>query len=116
EGDRFLLTFGKPERLLACDCERSDETTLAQAFVLLGGDGIDQRLAASEGRLRRLADLPAPAADLVEELYWTALGRSPSDAEWRAGIELLEQSAARLEGLQDLAWGLLNSKEFIFRH
>src|SRR5215468_453399 len=27
---RFLRIFGKPERLLNCDCERSDNTTLAQ--------------------------------------------------------------------------------------
>ena len=35
-GDRFLKTFGKPERILACDCERSNETTFKQVFVLIG--------------------------------------------------------------------------------
>jgi hypothetical protein len=25
--DRFLITFGKPDRILACECERSNETT-----------------------------------------------------------------------------------------
>src|SRR5262249_7111809 len=29
---RFLKTFGKPDRLLSCECERSDDTTLVQAF------------------------------------------------------------------------------------
>ena len=29
--------FGKPERLLTCECERSESTTLAQAFQLING-------------------------------------------------------------------------------
>ncbi len=53
-GDRFLKTFGKPERILACDCERSNETTLKQAFVLMG-DGLNQRIGATDNRIRRLA-------------------------------------------------------------
>src|SRR5262249_5520507 len=31
----FLKTFGKPDRLLTCECERSEATTLAQAFQLI---------------------------------------------------------------------------------
>jgi hypothetical protein len=37
-GDRFLTLFGKPSRQLSCECERSDETTLAQTFELCGGN------------------------------------------------------------------------------
>ncbi|MEM7476951.1 MAG: DUF1549 domain-containing protein, partial [Planctomycetota bacterium] len=42
-GDRFLKTFGKPERILACDCERSNETNLQQVLGLIG-EGLNERL------------------------------------------------------------------------
>src|SRR5262249_7483186 len=35
EGDRFLKSFGKPERSLSCECERSDDMTLAKAFQMI---------------------------------------------------------------------------------
>src|SRR5262249_1278864 len=45
EGERFLTTFGKPVRSLSCECERSDDTTLAQAFQLITGPLVTRLLA-----------------------------------------------------------------------
>ena len=53
--DRFLKTFGKPERLLACECERSNETTLKQAFTLIGDEGLNDLLGDDDNRLATLA-------------------------------------------------------------
>ena len=44
EGDQFLAAFGKPERLLACECERSSETTMGQAFQLISGGTVHRLL------------------------------------------------------------------------
>src|SRR5205085_10414485 len=54
--DRFLKTFGKPERLLACECERSNETTLKQALTLIGDEGLNALLAKDGNRLAKLAE------------------------------------------------------------
>jgi hypothetical protein len=115
--DRFLKTFGKPERLLACECERSNETTLKQAFTLIGDEGLNSLLAAEENRLAALAKSERSTEDIVSELYWAALSRAPT-ADELAAAESLVTSADddRLIGLQDVAWALLNSKEFVFRH
>ncbi|MEX0818870.1 MAG: DUF1553 domain-containing protein, partial [Pirellulaceae bacterium] len=65
-GDRFLKTFGKPERILACDCERSNETTLKQVFALIG-EGLSNRLAVPEGRIQRLATSTLSDEQVVED-------------------------------------------------
>ncbi len=114
-GDRFLKTFGKPQRILACDCERSDETTLKQAFVLIG-EGLNERLASNMNRLHRLAASTMSDAELVQELYWTALSRSPNDTETAAAVNMIKTSSeGRAAALEDITWALLNTKEFLFR-
>jgi hypothetical protein len=114
-GDRFLRTFGKPQRILACECERSNETTLKQAFVLLGAE-LNDRLGSADNRLHRLAASTDSDAQIVEELYWTALSRAPSDRELDAAIAAIDLADGnRVTALQDIAWALLNAKEFLFR-
>jgi hypothetical protein len=115
--ERFLTAFGKPERLLACECERSNETTLKQAFTLIGGEGLNELLTRDTNRLADLAGSDKPAEQIVDELYWTALSRPPTPDELAAAESLLTSAGEdRLEALEDLAWALLNSKEFVFRH
>ncbi|MCH7727446.1 MAG: DUF1553 domain-containing protein [Planctomycetes bacterium] len=114
-GDRFLRAFGKPQRLLACECERSNETNLKHVFLLVGGEGINHRLSQPGNRLERLALSKLSDKDVVSELYWTALGRPPTPREQEVAVELIEATKNRFQALQDLAWALLNAKEFIFR-
>lgn len=128
DGDRFLMAFGKPERLLSCECERSNETTLNQALMLVSGESLTSRLVSREGRLARLADSSLSESELVDELFWTALARAPSETEMQAGLKILaeagqiadadslDENKRRFEALQDLAWALMNAKEFLYQH
>ncbi len=114
-GDRFLKTFGKPERILACDCERSNETTLKQVFTLIGS-GLSERLDDQQSRLGKLASSTQSNTEVIDELYWTALSRAPSPSEEAAALKMIEASKERVVALQDITWALLNAKEFLFRH
>lgn len=114
DGDRFLTTFGKPERLLACECERSNETTLSQALVFICDGGMEQRITASGNRIDRLASSGASVDEIVDQLYWTVLTRQPTHEEMSAIRDLLREMDLKT-GLQDVTWALMNSKEFIFR-
>ncbi|MEX2185610.1 MAG: DUF1549 and DUF1553 domain-containing protein [Pirellulales bacterium] len=114
--DDFLKTFGKPSRQLVCECERSDETTLAQTFAMVSGEVLNDALADKGNRLARWAagDTPIPA--VIDRWYWTALGRPPTAEEQQACHTMLFTSEDRLTALQDIAWAVLNAKEFVFRH
>ena len=113
--DNFLRVFGKPMRLLTCECERSGGTTLSQAFQFISGPGINALLTAPDNRLGALLAANRSPGELLDELYWTALSRAPSDRELAAGVAHVERSKDRRAALEDLAWGLLNAKEFVMR-
>ena len=111
-GDRFLRTFGKPQRILACDCERSNETHLKQVLGLVGAE-LDDRLKQSP-RLKRLAQSPESDRKILQELYLSALSRHPTEAELQKSLDVIAQ-VGREAALQDIAWAILNAKEFLFR-
>lgn len=113
--EQFLTLFGKPPRLLTCECERSTEATLSQAFQLVSGPAINELLSRRDNRLDALLASGLSAADMARELFLTALARFPDAAESRAAVEYLNDAADRRAALEDLAWGLVNSKEFLLR-
>lgn len=113
--EQFLTLFGKPPRLLTCECERSTEATLSQAFQLVSGPAINELLSRRDNRLDALLASGLSAADMVRELFLTALARFPDAEESRAAVEYLNTAADRRAALEDLAWGLVNSKEFLLR-
>lgn len=114
-GDRFLRTFGKPQRLLACECERSNETSLNQAFELIAGDAINDLLQSDDNLLTKLSNSDLTASEVVDELFWAALSRAPTPLETTASVEAIENAPSRLDGVRDVAWALVNAKAFIYR-
>jgi hypothetical protein len=114
-GELFLKSFGKPERLLTCECERSGDTTLNQAFQLLTGELVNDMLAAPDNRIGTLLRSGQSNAAIIEELYLVALSRPPSPAELEAATALVAKSKQRRAALEDIAWGLVNAKEFLLR-
>ncbi len=113
--DRFLKTFGKPMRLLPCECERSDETTLNQALLLVSGRAFHRRLNDPNGRLAKWLADGLSDNSFVTQFYWSALTRAPTEAEQASFMAYIARTPNRLRAWQDVAWAVLNSKEFMFR-
>ncbi|HET6881090.1 MAG TPA: DUF1549 domain-containing protein [Pirellulales bacterium] len=114
--NRFLATFGRPARALACACERDGESNLGQALELIGGEGIEAQLRSPEGRIARLLAGGGTSAAIVEELFLASLNRPPSDAEGAELAAQLDRAADRRAAAEDLLWALVNHREFLFQH
>jgi hypothetical protein len=113
--EKFLAMFGKPARLLACECERSSETTLGQTFQLISSPQINSVLTQKNNRLDQLLGRKLSNSELATELYWTLLTRPPTTSESIEATKLLAASPDKRGALEDIAWALLNAKEFVLR-
>jgi hypothetical protein len=113
----FLEMFGRPARDTGLESERASQPSDAQLLYLRNSSDVQGRI----GRSRRLRDLLQAArgnpGELVPLLYETILSRPPEPSE-AAAAEGYFRGAGRnaAEGAADLAWALVNSKEFLFRH
>ncbi|HEV3167152.1 MAG TPA: DUF1549 and DUF1553 domain-containing protein [Isosphaeraceae bacterium] len=115
-GSPFLKVFGKPDRLLTCECERSEATTLAQAFQLINGEAVRQKLEADDNRIGRLLTAGASEPEILVELYLATLSREPTDQERASALQHIGKAADRRKAWEDVAWAIVNSKEFLLRH
>jgi hypothetical protein len=112
----FLDTFGKPRREVVCACERSDDGNIGQALALINGDEVNAKIAAPQGRVQQLVQSNKPDSDVINELYLATLSRRPTVKEGSEARALIDAGKSRAEGISDLMWSLLNSREFLFVH
>lgn len=116
----FLKTFGRHQRRITCDCERSDQPTVVQVLHLNNGDTINDKLADKTCVISRWLEQQHPAETVIEDAYLAALSRLPS-AEERTRLAHLISAAddagvSRRESFEDLLWSLMTSREFLFAH
>ncbi len=114
----FLKTFGRNQREITCECERSNQPSLVQVLHLSNGSTINDKIAQEQGRITQLLERAMPVEALVEEVYFLSLCRPPSEKERGALIELLDGAPPEEKRLavEDLMWALLTSREFLFQH
>jgi hypothetical protein len=112
----FLEMFGRPPRDTGLESERSNRPTSDQRLHLLNSSHIQRKIEQSS-RLRDLMQSRRKPREVTTELYLTILSRFPTDEELKI-IEAYSKSRRenRREVAFDLAWALINSAEFLYRH
>ena len=110
----FLMTFGRPARDTGLESERNNQPTDTQRLYLLNSGDIQRKIDRSP-RLKAVANLNEPA--MIRRIYLIVLSRYPTDAESATARQYFDTrglQASQASG--DLAWALINSKEFLYRH
>jgi hypothetical protein len=131
----FLSTFGRPQRVITCSCERTDESSLPQMLHLSNGATLDKKLTSTDNVISRSLKKELSDAEIIDELYLRALTRFPAPEEMSVARKVVREATmgatetgseassdnetsssdkGRREALEDLLWGLLSSKEFLF--
>jgi hypothetical protein len=112
----FLETFGRPKRDTGLESERNAQPTAAARLALLNSSQIQRKFDQS-AKLQALIQARVDIRQAITCLYLTILSRFPTEDEVRVALNYAQKAggARRVFGL-DLAWGLVNSEEFLFRH
>lgn len=113
--DYFLTTFGRSPRETVCACDVRNEPTLSQALHLLNGDTVQQKIRAGSLVRRRLQEKRSPE-EIVRMLYVRCFSRDPAPEELASLKRLFDGQPNPADALEDIYWGLLNSREFCFNH
>jgi hypothetical protein len=111
----FLTTFGRATRETVCSCEVKMEPNLSQALHLLNGDTVTQRVTSGGVIARALAAKKTPS-EIIEDLYLRCLNRKVTREELNALCSIVATSGDQQKALEDVFWGILNSREFLFNH
>jgi len=115
----FLKSFGRPDRVQTCECERTNEPSMAQALHITNGDTLNQKLSDKNNRITKLISSGKPDADVIEEAYLVCLSRLPTEKEKSGVLKVLTDTKTPEDKrvvLEDVFWGLMSSREFMFNH
>ncbi len=110
----FLEMFGRPARDTGLWAERSDLMSSAQRLHLLNSSHVQRKLEQGNG-LRFLRQARGRPRELAVRLYLTILSRFPTDAELQEVLGEVRGGRQR-NTWTDVAWALVNSAEFLYRH
>ena len=110
----LMDTFGRPARQVLCECERTTRPNIAQAMHLLNGDFLNKKIADKAGRVEKLTADKVPLPRAIEELWLATWSRPPTKDELAKAEGWVKAAPSPREGLQDLLWVLVNSREFLF--
>ena len=112
----FLKTFGRNEREIICECERSNKPSMVQVLHLSNGDTLNNNLRSKQSCVNTM--ITQGNDDIIDEAYLLCLSRSPSDSE-RKRLQNIFEVAPETERrgvVEDLFWALMTSREFLFQH
>ena len=112
---QFLEVYGRPVSRDSMPW-RDYRSTLRQALHLLVGSTYTTKISAEGGRVDRLLSAGASDREIIRELYLAALSRYPTPEEEARVKALIEGAPSRRKGVDNLAWGLLASRQFTYNY
>lgn len=121
----FLALFGRSARATGTEDERANKIISSHWLHLLNSSQIQQKLDRGTA-LKTIIEAKREPAETLNQLYLTILSRFPTAAEIQSAEAYARNSTTDKTGKRtvrmqptewnDIAWALVNSSEFVFRH
>lgn len=114
----FLELFGRPSRDTGLEAERNNGSSDGQRLHMLNSTHVQTKIR-NGTRMRRLWEKNGgQPGGMVSGLYLAILSRPPTSAEVAIADQYLRPATGRnlRAAFEDLAWALVNSKEFLHKH
>jgi hypothetical protein len=111
----FLEMFGRPPRDSGLESERNNRPTPAQRLHFLNSTQVQRKIEQS-----RMIQFQTQGGKTLQQaasgIYLGILSRFPTESELKAIESFTAGKGLKREEAVDLAWALLNSAEFLYRH
>jgi len=112
----FLEMFGRPPRDTGFVAERNNDFTDAQRLHLLNSTHIRKKIE-SDSVLQMIPLLArGDRRETIRLLYLNILSRYPTPSELQTAESYYGGGLSLTQASNDLAWALVNTKEFLYRH
>ena len=134
-GNYALNIFGKPVRETNCDCERTSDPTILQTLFTRndpemltaleqsrGGTAwIEELRKSTAGSTKKKGEVPVAATPLdvdqiVPELFLRTVSRLPTIEEITRAKTDIAAAKTPVDGVRELLWAMLNTREFMVNH
>ncbi len=111
----FLEAFGRPARDTGLERERNNAISAPQRLHLLNSTHVQRKLEQGP-KLQALLRARGTPRERVDSLYLAILSRPATAEEQRLAADYATHAADGRTATLDLAWALINSAEFLYRH
>jgi hypothetical protein len=91
-----------------------NRASAVQAMMMMNSPAVTNRLRPDSGLLQQLLKSGKSDAELTQELFLTALSRTPTSEEVEVAQRILKTN--RSQGASDILWALLNTPEFLLNY
>jgi hypothetical protein len=119
----FLTLFGKPTRETNCDCERSTDPTLLQTLFTRNDPNLLSRIEGTGrpdsswiSQLRRSNPKQLDVDQAIEGVFLRTVSRPATAQELAEARTDISAAKAPVDGVRDLLWAMLNTREFKVNH
>lgn len=113
-----LEAYGRPPRNAAvqCDCERDSSGSIFHVLLLSNHPRVWEKIKDPAGRVATLVKSMNGAGVQIDEVFLATVSRMPTDAEREACIKFMKEAESPENGLQNILWTLINTREFLLQH
>ena len=112
----FLEMYGRPSRDTGLESERNNRPTADQRLHMLNSSHVQRKIEQSR-KFQFLLQSKTNPREIIGGLYVMILSRFPTDEEVQTALAYSQTAkVSQREAALDLAWALINSAEFLYRH